>query len=309
MTVHFDPTLASIGGMPPSFWIAPIGGILAILMARFFAASVMSRSEGDDEMVRIAQAVREGAIAYLKRQYRVVTVVFIALVAFLAVLSVLGLQPVLTMVGVPLAGLLSGLCGWFGMRMATNASARTAHAVKNSLNDGLRVAFRSGAVMGLNVVGFALLDIAFWYFVLSHFGERIGIDGGIVEMTTIMLSFGMGALMVAMAVPPVRWLLEKTVLPKPGEGPSEKQQLEGEYDLVFLGSTPNGEKIRCRVTGDRDPGYGSTAKMLAQAAACLAKDIPEDVPGGFWTPATVMGDQLINRLEADAGLTFELVTG
>jgi short subunit dehydrogenase-like uncharacterized protein len=94
-------------------------------------------------------------------------------------------------------------------------------------------------------------------------------------------------------------------LPKPGEGPSEKAQLEGNFDIVFLGSTSTGETIRCRVTGDRDPGYGSTAKMLSQAAACLAKDVPDDVPGGFWTPATILGDKLIKRLEAHAGLRFE----
>jgi short subunit dehydrogenase-like uncharacterized protein len=117
--------------------------------------------------------------------------------------------------------------------------------------------------------------------------------------------WGVNALMVGLAVPPIRWLLETAVLPKPGEGPSEKAQLEGGFELVFHGSTPNGETTRCRVTGDRDPGYGSTAKMLSQAAACLAKDVPSDVAGGFWTPATIFGDRLIKRLEADAGLTFE----
>ena len=122
-------------------------------------------------------------------------------------------------------------------------------------------------------------------------------------------SWGMGGLMVAMAIPPIRWLLANTVLPKPGEGPSEKDQLEGGFDLLFLGTTPDGATIRCRVTGDRDPGYGSTAKMLSQAAACLARDIPADTPGGFWTPATLMGDRLIERLVADAGLTFDVVEG
>ncbi|MEM9086584.1 MAG: saccharopine dehydrogenase NADP-binding domain-containing protein [Pseudomonadota bacterium] len=120
-------------------------------------------------------------------------------------------------------------------------------------------------------------------------------------------SIGMGALMVGMALPPVRWALEKTVLPKPGEGPSPTEQLEGRFDLVFLGTTSKGDKLRCRVTGDRDPGYGSTAKMLSQAAACLAKDLPADTAGGFWTPATLFGDKLIDRLRADAGLTFELL--
>jgi short subunit dehydrogenase-like uncharacterized protein len=118
-------------------------------------------------------------------------------------------------------------------------------------------------------------------------------------------SWGVNALMIGLAVPPIRWLLESFVLPKPGEGPTEKEQLEGGFDIVFLGSTAQGETIRCRVTGDRDPGYGSTAKMLSQAAACLAKDVPDTVAGGFWTPATILGDRLIDRLKAHAGLTFE----
>lgn len=118
-------------------------------------------------------------------------------------------------------------------------------------------------------------------------------------------TWGVNALMVGLAVPPLRWLLETVVLPKPGEGPSEKAQLEGGFDIVFLGTTAKGDSIRCRVTGDRDPGYGSTAKMLSQAAACLAKDVPDEVPGGFWTPATILGDMLIDRLQAHAGLTFE----
>lgn len=120
-------------------------------------------------------------------------------------------------------------------------------------------------------------------------------------------TWGMGALMIGLAIPPIRWLLETRVLPKPGEGPDEKAQREGRFDLVFLGSTAKGDKIRCRVTGDRDPGYGSTAKMLSQAAACLAKDVPDEVPGGFWTPATILGDRLIARLQAHAGLTFETI--
>lgn len=120
-------------------------------------------------------------------------------------------------------------------------------------------------------------------------------------------TWGVNALMVGLAVPPLRWLLETMVLPKPGEGPNEKAQLEGGFDLVFLGSTAKGDTIGCRVTGDRDPGYGSTAKMLSQAATCLAKDVPDDVAGGFWTPATIMGDVLTERLQAHAGLTFELL--
>ncbi|MGB0906663.1 MAG: saccharopine dehydrogenase family protein [Maricaulaceae bacterium] len=133
--------------------------------------------------------------------------------------------------------------------------------------------------------------------------------GGKGKRTARATGLGIGGFMVALAVPPVRWGLEKFVLPKPGEGPSPQEQLDGEYDLVFYGTTPSGEAVTCRVTGDRDPGYGSTAKMLAQAAACLAKDIPKKTEGGFWTPATLMGDKLISRLEANAGLAFTLEAG
>jgi short subunit dehydrogenase-like uncharacterized protein len=129
--------------------------------------------------------------------------------------------------------------------------------------------------------------------------------GGAGKRAARAISWGMTGMMLGLVVPPLRWLLANHVLPKPGEGPSRQQQLEGGYDLVFLGTTPGGERLRCRVTGDRDPGYGSTAKMLAQAAACLARDVPAGTPGGFWTPATLMGDQLIRRLTAHAGLTFE----
>ena len=133
-------------------------------------------------------------------------------------------------------------------------------------------------------------------------------DGAKGKRGARAMSWGMGGMMVAMALPPLRWMLEKTVLPKPGEGPSPKEQLEGRFDLMFLGTGAKGETIRARVTGDRDPGYGSTAKMLSQAAACLAKDIPVNTPGGFWTPATLMGDALVDRLEAHAGLTFEIIS-
>ena len=131
-------------------------------------------------------------------------------------------------------------------------------------------------------------------------------EGGSGKRKARAAKWGIGALMFGIAVPPTRWLLEKTVLPSPGEGPSRDEQLNGKYELVFMGTTPSGETIRCRVTGDRDPGYGSTAKMLAQAAACLAHDIPETTTGGFWTPATLMGDKLIERLQTQAGLTFSV---
>lgn len=113
--------------------------------------------------------------------------------------------------------------------------------------------------------------------------------------------------MVAAALPPTRWLIEKLV-PQPGEGPSHAAQEKGFYDLRFFGRTDSGQTLRVKVTGDRDPGYGSTAKMLGQAGACLVQDIAKsDCPGGFWTPATIFGQRLIPRLQAKSGLTFEVL--
>jgi short subunit dehydrogenase-like uncharacterized protein len=114
--------------------------------------------------------------------------------------------------------------------------------------------------------------------------------------------------MVGGALPPVRAVLERFVLPKPGEGPSAEAQRKGWFDLRFHGRTADGRQLRVKVTGDRDPGYGSTAKMLGQAGACLALDLAEGGrPGGFWTPATLFGDLLVERLTAHAGLTFEVL--
>ncbi|MFT4745984.1 MAG: short subunit dehydrogenase-like uncharacterized protein [Congregibacter sp.] len=122
------------------------------------------------------------------------------------------------------------------------------------------------------------------------------------------VGFGLGGFAMAAVIPPTRWAMEKFILPKPGEGPSLEAQEKGFYDLRFYGKTDDGQEIRCKVTGDQDPGYGSTAKMLGQAAACLAQDISKDkVQGGFWTPASIFGEQLITRLESHAGLTFELI--
>jgi short subunit dehydrogenase-like uncharacterized protein len=122
------------------------------------------------------------------------------------------------------------------------------------------------------------------------------------------LALGLGGFTVAAALPPTRWALERFVLPAPGEGPSAEQQRRGFFDLRFIGTTEAGQQLRVKVTGDRDPGYGSTAKMLGQAGACLAQDFAATGrKGGFWTPATVFGDTLIERLVAHAGLTFEVV--
>jgi len=124
------------------------------------------------------------------------------------------------------------------------------------------------------------------------------------------MTAGLAGFMVAGAIPPARWALERFVLPGPGEGPSAEAQKSGFFDLRFVGKTADGRSIRTRVTGDRDPGYGSTAKMLGQAGACLAQDLGNTgVKGGFWTPATIFGDRLIARLIKHSGLTFEVLDG
>ena len=180
--------------IPAAWYLAPIGGVVALVMAFVFYRSVVSHSEGDDNMVRVAAAVRAGAYAYLRQQWKVVSIVFVLLVIALIVMGFAGLQEKVAAIGVPIAGLLSGLCGFFGMKTATNASARTAAAAKNSLNDGLKVAFRAGGVMGLCVTGFALLDVAIWFYLLTQvFGFT-----DLVAVTTATLSFAMGASLQAL---------------------------------------------------------------------------------------------------------------
>jgi K(+)-stimulated pyrophosphate-energized sodium pump len=149
--------------MSPIFWLVPITSIIALLFAWLFYKSMMKSSEGNDRMKQIAQYVREGAMAYLRRQYKVVGLVFLVLVVLLTVLAYMGVQNPFVPIAFLTGGFFSGLCGYLGMKTATNASARTAQGASQSLNKGLQVAFRSGAVMGLVVVGFGLLDIAAWF--------------------------------------------------------------------------------------------------------------------------------------------------
>jgi K(+)-stimulated pyrophosphate-energized sodium pump len=167
--------------------------ILALAFAFFFFKQMMKEDEGTDTMKKIALHVRKGAMAYLKQQYKVVGIVFIVLAIVFAVMAYFNLQNNWVPFAFLTGGFFSGLAGFFGMKTATYASARTANAAKNSLNHGLKVAFRSGAVMGLTVVGLALLDISVWYLILDNF---IGVDEGhnkLMLITTTMLTFGMGA--------------------------------------------------------------------------------------------------------------------
>ncbi|MFW5682069.1 MAG: sodium/proton-translocating pyrophosphatase, partial [Phycisphaeraceae bacterium] len=185
--------------LPPVYFLAPIAAVAALVFAFVFYRSMMSHDEGTSEMRRIAEAVRQGAYAYLGRQARVVYLVVVVLALVLVAMGMLDLQTDLTWLGVVVASLLSGLCGFLGMKTATNASARTAAAAKRSLNEGLTVAFRAGAVMGLCVTGFALLDVSVWFFLLTQVFPPEVIGGSpLVAVTTITLSFAMGASLQAL---------------------------------------------------------------------------------------------------------------
>jgi K(+)-stimulated pyrophosphate-energized sodium pump len=200
------------------FWLVPAASIAALVFAWFFYQDMMKNSEGTDRMKEIAQYVREGAMAYLSSQYKVVGKIFIILVLILLGLAYFGVQNPFVPIAFLTGGFFSGLCGYLGMKTATHASARTAHGASKSLNKALTIAFRSGAVMGLVVVGFAVLDISAWYLILTklvytteHMDTGIRFLGlnfvnaetfsdlatrdhiKMIEITATMLTFGMGA--------------------------------------------------------------------------------------------------------------------
>ncbi|MDD3033822.1 MAG: sodium-translocating pyrophosphatase [Bacteroidales bacterium] len=175
------------------FYFVPMASAIALFFAFYFFRQMMKESEGSQKMKDIALYVRKGAMAYLKQQYKVVTIVFLILSAFFAVLAYgFGVQNPWVPFAFLTGGFFSGLAGFIGMKSATYASARTANASMRSLNSGLRIAFRSGAVMGLVVVGLGLLDISIWYIILDNFIDTTGAQK-LVIITTTMLTFGMGA--------------------------------------------------------------------------------------------------------------------
>jgi len=198
--------------MPIYWWIAPISSILALIFAWIFYQKMISAPEGTEKMKEIAGYVREGAMAYLFRQYKVVSVVFVILFVIFLILAIFKIQNPFVPIAFLTGGFFSGLCGFIGMNTATRASNRTAQGASESLNRGLQVAFRSGAVMGLVVVGLGLLDICIWYFILDKLiytpenmvnGLRfLGMNlvypnttqvEKLVHITTTMITFGMGA--------------------------------------------------------------------------------------------------------------------
>ena len=180
--------------MTPLFYLVPAAALLALLFAWIFFRQMYKESEGTPTMQEIAQYVREGAMAYLKQQYKVVVIVFLVLAVFFAILAYgFGVQNPWVPFAFLTGGFFSGLAGFVGMKTATYASARTANATMHSLNAGLKIAFRSGAVMGLTVVGLGLLDISIWWVVLNAFVEEVTPAQTLVVITTTMLTFGMGA--------------------------------------------------------------------------------------------------------------------
>ena len=176
-------------------YIVLAASVLALGFAYYFYRSMLRKDEGTELMKKIASHVRKGAMAYLKQQYKVVTIVFVVLAIVFAVMAYFNLQNGIVWFAFLTGGFFSGLAGFFGMKTATYASARTANAARQSLNAGLQVAFRSGAVMGLTVVGLALLDVAGWFLVLQKTGllELVGAEADLITITTTMLTFGMGA--------------------------------------------------------------------------------------------------------------------
>jgi K(+)-stimulated pyrophosphate-energized sodium pump len=203
---------SATAGTPISWWLAPLAALLALGFAIYFYKKVMAAPPGSEKMVEIASHVREGAYAYLFRQYSVVALVFLVLLIIFGFCAYKGVQNPFVPVAFLTGGFFSGLCGFLGMKTATNASSRTAQGASESLNRGLQVAFRSGAVMGLVVVGFGLLDISMWYLILDkivytteHMRDGLSLFGltlvkagmerehKLVEITTTMITFGMGA--------------------------------------------------------------------------------------------------------------------
>ena len=181
-----------MNSIPLVFWLIPIASVVALGMAWFFFRTMMKEDEGTDRMKEIAEHVRKGAMAYLKQQYKVVTAVFVVLAIVFAFMAyVLKVQNPWVPFAFLTGGLFSGLAGFFGMKTATYASARTAHGARTGLDKGLKIAFRSGAVMGLVVVGLGLLDIAIWFIVLN--AVYAGESTALITITTTMLTFGMGA--------------------------------------------------------------------------------------------------------------------
>ncbi len=184
-----------MGNIPIVFWLVPIASVCALGMAWYFFKTMMKADEGTPRMREIAEYVRKGAMAYLKQQYKVVLIVFIVLAIIFAIMAYgFNAQNPWVPFAFLTGGFFSGLAGFFGMKTATYASGRTAEAARQGLDKGLKIAFRSGSVMGLVVVGLGLLDIAVWFLILNAFYDgKMPMSEMLITITTTMLTFGMGA--------------------------------------------------------------------------------------------------------------------
>lgn len=184
-----------MGNIPTVFWLVPIASVCALGMAWYFFKTMMKADEGTPRMREIAEYVRKGAMAYLKQQYKVVLIVFIVLAIIFAIMAYgFNAQNPWVPFAFLTGGFFSGLAGFFGMKTATYASGRTAEAARQGLDKGLKIAFRSGSVMGLVVVGLGLLDIAVWFLILNAFYDgKMPMSEMLITITTTMLTFGMGA--------------------------------------------------------------------------------------------------------------------
>ena len=184
-------------------YLAPLSSVIALLFAGYFAKTVMGYEEGTDEMQEIAGAIRVGARAYLRRQYRTVVIFFLAMFGVLYAFVYMGYLNVFVPWAFLSGAAFSALAGFIGMTVATQASSRTTYAARSSLNTALRIAFAGGSVMGLTVVGLGLLDLSFWYFLLNWVYRGLEETARIQIITSTMLNFGMGASAMALLLVPV----------------------------------------------------------------------------------------------------------
>ena len=258
------------------FWLVPVSSILALMLALFFYRQMKRESEGTPLMQKIASHVRKGAMSYLRQQYKVVTAVFVCLVILFSIMAYgFGVQNPWVPVAFLTGGFFSGLSGYLGMKTATNASARTANAARNSLNRGLRVAFRSGAVMGLVVVGLGLLDISFWYLLLDYCipEDAMAPTAKLCMITTTMLTFGMGASTQALFARVGGGIYTKAA--------DVGADLVGKVEAGIPEDDPRNPAVIADNVGDN---VGDCAGM----AADLLKPMPSPLsPPCFWLPFTL----------------------
>ncbi|MBQ6058703.1 MAG: sodium/proton-translocating pyrophosphatase, partial [Clostridia bacterium] len=178
--------------------LSPIGAAVALIYAYYLANKVTKQPEGTEQMSKISASIRLGADAYLKREYSSVIKFFALVFAILFGLSMAGFMDIFIPISFLTGGFFSGLAGYFGMKIATSANARTAWAAKNSLNSGLRLAFSAGSVMGFVVVGLGLLDVSLWYYFLQYWFRALPEAARVAKISSLMLTFGMGASFLAL---------------------------------------------------------------------------------------------------------------